>query len=362
MKIINPLFITFILTSFLIIKKCYSEPYEKFRVKDIYVEFNLAKNTANRKKAVNLAYDKALKRYLRWITLESNENISEIIKQIEPNKVIKGYSIENEKFSKNKYSALISVNFDKSEIKKLLASRNIKHSFLRGTNTLVIPLMKIQDRYILWDDPNPWFETWLRRPLDSNLTEFILPTGDVEDLITLSAEDAEALVYYKIKNITNKYNANQAIVLFLSVEENLGDYTVKLKASDGLSRKEINLESLDFFKTDNFSDTLFNLANAFADYLDDLWVDKNIKEFQESKNFINAEIKYESLEQWISIKKILKSNKRLSSFKILGITNKKAFVLIEILSKDDFLEEIEKKKLLVSRDKNSWLIGLKAND
>ena len=98
MKIINPLFITFILTSFLIIKKCYSEPYEKYRVKDIYVEFNLAKNTANRKKAVNLAYDKALKRYLRWITLESNENISEIIKQMEPNKVIKGYSIENEKF------------------------------------------------------------------------------------------------------------------------------------------------------------------------------------------------------------------------------------------------------------------------
>ena len=87
MKIINPLFAIFILTSFLIIKKCYSETYEKYRVKDIYVEFNLSKNIASRKKAVNLAYDKALKRYLTWITLKSDKEISEMIKQIESNKV-----------------------------------------------------------------------------------------------------------------------------------------------------------------------------------------------------------------------------------------------------------------------------------
>ena len=43
--------------------------------------------------------------------------------------------------------------------------------------------MNFNDRLILWDDPNPWFEAWLSRPLDSNLNQFILPSGEVDDLI-----------------------------------------------------------------------------------------------------------------------------------------------------------------------------------
>ena len=49
--------------------------------------------------------------------------------------------------------------------------------------------MSFDDQLVLWDDPNPWFEVWVERPIDANLTDFIIPEGDVSDLITISAEE-----------------------------------------------------------------------------------------------------------------------------------------------------------------------------
>ena len=51
---------------------------------------------------------------------------------------------------------------------------------------------------MLWDDPNPWFEAWIERPIDANLTNFIIPEGDVEDLIIISAQDTRNLSFEKI--------------------------------------------------------------------------------------------------------------------------------------------------------------------
>ena len=360
MKIINLKFVQIILTFFLIFQKCYSDSYEKLAIKDIFVEFSLNDNNSSRKKAVDMAYNIALERYLTWITLKNKTGINNIISRIDPNKVIKGYSIENEKFSKNKYSALITVNFNKTEISKLLNEENIKFSLLKGSKILIIPLLQVEDRYILWDDPNPWFEAWMRRPLDANLTEFILPTGDIEDLITLSAEDAEALIYYKIKNITNKYNAKKTIILFLKIKKNSNEFSYDLKAVDGLNRKEINLKDFFMEKQINFDKTLQSLANSFSNFYDDIWVKNNINELEASKSNLDIEIQFTNLKQWIKIKKILTSNKRVSEFLIYGLSNRRALAYIEVLSRNNFINEIEEENILLSQNKNSWI--LKFND
>ena len=360
MKITNFISTLIIITFFFTIKKCYSMNYEKYSIQNIFIEFNLNENISNRKKAVSIAYKIALERYLMWITLKSKTEILEIISTMETNKVIKGYSIENEKFTNEKYSALITVNFDKEEIIKILNYHDIKFSFLSGPKTLIIPLLKIEDRYILWDDPNPWFDAWIRRPLDSNLTEFILPMGDVEDLILLSAEDAETLTYYKIKNITDKYKAKQTIVLFLNIEKLNNDFSIDLKAFEGLSKEEINLDGL---QTINYSSSLKkslnDLTNNFSNFYDDILVEKNIKENEFSKSYLNAELKFSSLEEWIKIKNTLVNNKRVSNFHIDSISNSRALVYIEVLSKETFLEEIKKLDVDLIKTNNTWIINLR---
>ena len=239
-------------------------------VKDIYIELNFKNNQDYRKKALESSYEIAFRRYLNWITLENKADIEKIVADLVPKDYVLGYSIESEKFKKEKYSALISINFEKEKIEKLLISKNIKFYNKKGPKTLIIPLLNFDKRMVLWDDPNPWFEAWIRRPLDSNLTNFILPSGEVEDLITLNAEDANNLKYYKIKKLATRYEAVDALVLKIDLVLENNEYNYYLKAYDGLSQEEISISELNYIQTKNINAGLYNLSNEFANFYDDM--------------------------------------------------------------------------------------------
>ena len=111
----------------------------------------------------------------------------------------------------------------------MLNEKGIKYFAGKGPETLVLPLMSYNNQLTLWDDPNPWFQSWVERPIDGNLTNFIIPEGDLEDLIIISAEDVRNLVFNKIKNISNKYNVKKVIVPFLKIDEDNGKISFFIK-------------------------------------------------------------------------------------------------------------------------------------
>ena len=55
--------------------------------------------------------------------------------------------------------------------------------------------MSYNNQLTLWDDPKSVFQSWIERPIDGNLTNFIIPEGDLEDLIIINAEDVEELSF-----------------------------------------------------------------------------------------------------------------------------------------------------------------------
>ena len=171
-------------------------------VKNIYIELEIKENIDHRTNAVEASYKIALSRYLKWITLKETPDIINLLELLEARDYVSGYSIENEKYKREKYSALITVTIEKNKLEKFLEKQNIEYFSKKGPKTLIIPIIKFEQRLILWDDPNPWFDVWLRRPLDSNLNLFTLPAGEADDLITLSAQDAINLKYFKIKKIS----------------------------------------------------------------------------------------------------------------------------------------------------------------
>ena len=179
------------------ILQTYSNDTVKSTVKGIFIEFELEKEQNNRKNALQKSYLIGLERYLDWITISSEKTINNLQMNIEPSNFVTSYSIESESFSAERYSALITVNFDINKIESLLNEKNIKYFAGKGFETLVLPLMSYNNQLTLWDDPNPWFQSWIERPIDGNLTNFIIPEGDLEDLIIINAEDARNLVLIK---------------------------------------------------------------------------------------------------------------------------------------------------------------------
>ena len=95
-------------------------------VKNIYIELELKENVDHRTIAIEKSYKIALSRYLKWITLKEASDITNLVNLLEARDYVSGYSIENEKYKKEKYSALITVTFEKSKLEKFLENKDIE--------------------------------------------------------------------------------------------------------------------------------------------------------------------------------------------------------------------------------------------
>ena len=325
-------------------------------VKDIYIELEIKENTDHRTLAVEASYEIALSRYLKWITLKTNQDISNLVNLLKAEDYVSGYSIENEKYKKEKYSALITVNFENNKLEKFLENKNIKFFSKKGPRTLIIPVINFNERLILWDDPNPWFDVWLRRPLDSNLNLFTLPAGEADDLITLSAEDAVNLKYFKIKKLANKYMSEQASVLLVNVESRNDKFNLSIEVYDGLTQEVIFFSDIKNIEIDSFDINLSMLADTFADYFDDLWVKKNLENI-DSEITLLAKISYNKYNEWIKIKNFLLNNEKVLKHSTLVITNKTAIVELNISSIDDLVEDLLKNKFKIDKKENNLYIS-----
>ena len=293
---------------------------------------------------------------MKWITLKETSDIINLVDLLEARDYVSGYSIENEKYKKEKYSALITVTFEKNKLEKFLENKDIEFFSKKGPKTLIIPIINFEQRLILWDDPNPWFDVWLRRPLDSNLNLFTLPTGEADDLITLSAQDAINLKYFKIKKLANKYEAEQAYILLVNVESKNEKLNLSIEVYDGFTQEVIFSSDIENIEINNFDYNLNLLADTFADYFDDLWVKENLDNIN-SETKVLAEISYKKYNEWIKIKNFLINNEKILKYNILIISNKNALIELNILSIDDFVEDLEKNKFKIVKKENNLFIS-----
>ena len=325
-------------------------------VNNIYIELDLKENTDHRANAVELSYKIALSRYLKWITLQDSYEISNLVNSLEVKDYISGYSIENEKYKKEVYSALITVNFEKKKLEQLLKNESIEFFSKKGPKTLIIPVINFQERLVLWDDPNPWFDIWLRRPLDSNLNLFTLPTGEADDLITLSAEDAIGLKYFKIKKLARKYEATQAYILLVDVENINKEFYFKLIAYDGFTQEIIFSTEKKTTDMQELNNNLSKLANNFADFFDNLWVKDNLDIINKKTTMI-AEVSFSRYQEWIKIKNFLLNNEKITKFNTLKMTNKRALIKLNILSMENLIEDLINNNFKVEKNNNRFLIN-----
>ena len=325
-------------------------------VKNIYIELDLKDNVDHRTIAIETSYKIALSRYLKWITLKESPDIIDLVDLLEARDYVSGYSIENEKYKKEKYSALITVTFEKNKLERFLENKNIEFFSKKGPKTLIIPIINFEKRLILWDDPNPWFDVWLRRPLDSNLNLFTLPIGEVDDLITLSVQDAINLKYFKIKKLANKYEAEQAYILLVNVESQNEKINLSIEAYDGFSQEVIFSSDIENIKINNFDYNLNVFADTFTDYIDDLWVKENLDNIN-SETKVLVKISYKRYSEWIKIKKLLINNEKVLKYNILIISNNNATIELNILSIDDFVEDLIKNRFKVVKKENNLFIS-----
>ncbi len=112
--------------------------------------------------------------------------------------MVAGFAIDRELVSTTRYRASLTVDFDPTEVRRLLRVSGVPYAETLSKPVLVVAVQRDPGGILLWEDGNRWRQAWEERPPHGGLVPILLPLGDVIDLGTVDAaralaSDAEAL-------------------------------------------------------------------------------------------------------------------------------------------------------------------------
>ncbi len=106
--------------------------------------------------------------------------------------MVAGFAIDRELVSTTRYRASLTVDFDPTEVRRLLRVSGVPYAETVSKPVLVVAVQRDPGGILLWEDGNGWRRAWEERPPHGGLVPILLPLGDVIDLSTVDAARALA--------------------------------------------------------------------------------------------------------------------------------------------------------------------------
>ncbi len=219
------------------------------------------------------------------------------------NTFIKNIIINDEKIINDKYIAKIKINFDKDKIIKFFRNKKIPYVEYHPQKFLLIIYEEDGINENLFTKNNNFYK-YFKDNLDNN-NLFKIPNLDINDRFILKKEHINNNNFEKIKNFTNKYNLNEAIIVLASKINSKVVYNLIIYSDEKFFKKKLQFNE---YKFDKFFKILENESL-------DLW--KNIHQIQnDSVNLINCNVNYFNI---LELKEIRNNLKNVSVIKDLNI-------------------------------------------
>ncbi|MDE0049207.1 MAG: DUF2066 domain-containing protein [Rhodospirillales bacterium] len=167
-----------------------------FTVARVPIDAEAASSAAARELAIAAGQHAALEMLLRRLTVEGTPLPAPVEDSVAA--MVAGFEIEGELVSTTRYRASLTVDFDPTEVRRLLRESGIAYAETVSKPVLVVAVQRDSGGIRLWEEGNRWRRAWEERPPRGGLVPILLPLGDIIDLGTVDAAramvpDAEAL-------------------------------------------------------------------------------------------------------------------------------------------------------------------------
>ncbi len=270
--------------------------------------------------------------------------------------MIETFSIKEEKFIDEIYYLTLNVSFNKKNIFDLLESKNVFPSLPVKKDFLFIPVFVDQNKnQVSMFSEDKLFSSWNINNKKNNLLNYILPTQDLDDF-SLIKRNINNLETYDFKEIINKYNINDHIIMIVFKDDNKIRVFNKIFLNQKKNIKNLNYTEVNFDDEEELFEFIGNLKLVYED-------------FWKSQNQINTSVKLSlniSIDNSSNIKinkfeKILSDMDLIYNFSIYKFDNRNNFYkvifngtpdkFLEVMSDQNYDFEI-KNKIWVLNDKS----------
>jgi len=270
--------------------------------------------------------------------------------------MIETFSIKEEKFIDEIYYLTLNVSFNKKNVFDLLEAKNIFPSLPLKKNFLFIPVFVDQNKnQVSMFSEDKLFTSWNSKNKKYNLLNYILPTQDLDDF-SLIKRNINNLETYHFKEIINKYNINDYIIMIVYKINN------KLRVLSKIYfNKKNNIKNL------NFNEVNLNSEEEIFKFIDNLKL--VYEDFWKSQNQINTSVKLTlniSIDNRDNLKinkfeKILSDMDLIYDFYIYKFDNKNNFYKIIFNgTPDKFLEVMGYQNYIFEIKNKIWILNEKS--
>ncbi len=188
-----------------------------YRVAGVAVDGRGKSAKAAKAAAIAKGQKAALGRLLQRLTLRRDRKRLPTAKGKALDALVKSHEVENQRAGSRRYRGRLAFVFHPAKVRSLLRKAGVSFVETGSKPVLVLAVWQKGDLPVLWDDPNPWRDSW-RHLSHKGLVEYLRPGGSLKDVRAVSAEQALKLDAAALAAIAQSYGASTVLVAQAAVK------------------------------------------------------------------------------------------------------------------------------------------------
>lgn len=185
------------------------------------------------------------------------------------------------------YQVTFDLEYDRDGVKELLTDLKIPFSEVSTGRVLLIPLFEGEEQTYLWQEDNPWRASLTSASQKLGLVNFILPTGDVNEMRMLTPEMAAFGAEDILLSVGESYGTDTVCVVRAKESKTVVGRTFSVEAT--WYGKE-HMEPIYQYQTIATPDTLETVMEALAGKvltnMEDNWRSLNMVDFDKTTSVL----------------------------------------------------------------------------
>jgi hypothetical protein len=341
---------------------------ESARASDIYtvagVHVDERANDEVSAKATGIAKAQrdALRKLMERITLRTDHPRLPEATDAVVSRTLRDFIVTEEKFGGGRYIATLSVRFNPEDVRDVLRGSGIPFAEIQSRPSVMLPVYQNAGSTSLWDEPNPWFDAWLRRDLPTGLVPLVLPMRDLSDISEISAEQAVAGDDARLRTIAAKYDAFGVIVALAQQRNDPVNNVPSLEVTmtTHLPGEPARVMTRGFQAREGTDlDGLFDLtASELIVELEEAWKRDNL-ERAGAQQQIRVLVPVSRLSEWLDVKRKMSSVPSVKGMNVARLSVREAEVDLTFLGEPEQLRRalaLKDLDMTYAEDKSAWVV------
>lgn len=337
-----------------------------FTVTDIRVDERASDEVSAKSSAIAKGQREALQRLLERMTLRADHGRLPVVTDEVVSAALRDYAVSDERFGGGRYLATLLVRFKQEEVRNLLRQAAIPFAEVQSRPNLLLPVYQNAGSVILWDEPNPWFDTWLGRELPTGLVPLVLPLRDLTDISEISADQALAGETGRLQAIADKYDAFGTIVAAVqpSVDPVTNVPTLEVAMTTHLPAEPSRVATRTVRGTpEEGEDALLSrAADELVVELEEAWKRDNLEQ-PGSQQQIRVVVPISRLSQWLDVKRKMSSVPSVKELAVARLSVREAEVNVTFLGQPDQLRRalaLKDLDMTYALERDAWVVRSKS--